>query len=90
MSERIRWTRYKFGYAVSDCGRFTIEPMFCGSERTGFVPADCHTDEQGPPTQSQHDAVAWCEQRLHRERTVQRAEHDDDGGLSTGSQSAQR
>jgi hypothetical protein len=66
MSERIRWTRYKHGYAVSDCGRFTIEPMFCGSERTGFVPADCHTDERGPPTRSEDEAVEWCEQRLDR------------------------
>jgi hypothetical protein len=64
MSERIRWKTFKYGYAVSDCGRFTIDPMFCGNERTGFVPADCHTDGQGPSIQSQHEAVEWCETAL--------------------------
>jgi hypothetical protein len=66
MSKRIRWTTYKYGYAVSDCEGFTIEPRFCGSERIGFVPADCHTDEPGPTTQSQHDAMEWCERQRGR------------------------
>jgi hypothetical protein len=90
MSERIRWTKYNHGYAVGECGRFTIEPMLCGSERTGFVPADCRSNEPGPPTQSEDEAVEWCEQRLDRESPPRRAEVDDQGGLSADSPSVGR
>lgn len=90
MSERIRWTRYKYGCAVSKCGRFTIEPMFCGAKRVAYLPFDCETRRDGPTTGKQREAMAWCEDQLDRERFAQRSKRSRDDGVARALPSAGR